>query len=89
MQNPRQNMWLAGYIRQLLEGNQGARSLLAADGDPFQGRPPPTFIKVDRYVYSFVDVLDNSTAHWWAREFMHGYFRPLSLNDFSPQGASS
>jgi hypothetical protein len=69
--------WLVHFVYQLLEGDQGALSLLATD--PFPDGPP-RFIRANLYEYHFTDWDDPSGA-WWTRHFVRRYLPPLSKDD--------
>ncbi len=72
-QHPARNAWLAHFVHKLLQGDEGALALL--DGDPFEGRGPPAWIRTDLYRYEFTDP---GEPGWWRRERVRPYLPPLS-----------
>ncbi len=67
--------WLLRLVKKLLEGDEGARSLL--DGDPFSGAKP-RWIRAERYRYRFAPIGDPSGA-WWTRAKVDEYLPPVTL----------
>ena len=64
-------------MAKLLEGDPGARGLLARD--PF-GATPPRFVRARYYRYRFTKPGDASGA-WWSRELAGEYLPALSRDD--------
>jgi len=69
--------FLVHLVAKLLEGDAGARGLLARD--PF-GEAPPRFVRARYYRYRFTRPGDPSGA-WWTRELVGEYLPPLSRED--------
>jgi len=69
--------WLVHLVYELLEGDPGARGLLAEG--PFMSRPP-RFIRALYYRYEFTRFGDRSGA-WWRRTLAGDYLKPMSLED--------
>ncbi|MDH5672027.1 MAG: lipase maturation factor family protein [Myxococcales bacterium] len=67
--------WLLHLIYKLLNGDAGARSLIAHD--PFEQKPP-RYIRAAFYRYRFTRLGDGSDA-FWQRERIGNYLEPLSL----------
>ena len=69
--------FLVHLVAKLLEGDPGARGLLARD--PF-GETPPRFVRARYYRYRFTKPGDASGA-WWSRELAGEYLPALSRDD--------
>jgi hypothetical protein len=69
--------WLIHLVYKLLRGDDGAKSLLAAD--PF-AEQPPRFIRAELYRYEFTRPGDGG-PQWWRRSPAGPYLQPLSLHD--------
>ena len=69
--------WLVHFVAKLLEGDPGARGLLARD--PFGDRPP-RFVRARYYRYQFTRRGEASGA-WWSRSLAGEYLPPLSRDD--------
>ena len=63
----------------LLEGDPVARGLLAPNGDPFEGGPPPTFIRAAHFEYAFSPPgsTEALAGDWWTRRWIGEYAPPL------------
>ncbi len=68
--------WLVHLVWQLLRGEPGPRSLLARD--PFEGGPPPRWIRAGIWRYRFTAPGEEDRA-WWERERVGEYLPPVSL----------
>mmetsp|Transcript_451 Transcript_451/g.1534 ORF Transcript_451/g.1534 Transcript_451/m.1534 type:complete len:295 (-) Transcript_451:868-1752(-) len=83
----RTHPWLPALVARLLASNPGAgggndpvKKLLAKD--PFEGGPPPRFIRVAHYKYSFPKESPYVTGVWWDRERLaQDWLPPLSLDN--------
>ena len=77
MSDYKSNPWLVHFIYKLLQGNEGALSLIASD--PFASEAP-TYIQADLYAYEFT-ANDDATEAWWQRKHLYTWLGPLSLDD--------
>ena len=77
MSDYKSNPWLVHFMYKLLQGNQGALSLL--DHNPF-GDKPPAYIQADLYAYAF-SAADDATEAWWQRERLSIWLGPLAVDD--------
>jgi hypothetical protein len=77
MSDYKSNPWLVHFIYKLLQGNEGAISLL--EYNPFAEKPP-TYIQADLYEYEFTSVGDDTDA-WWNRKRLGTWLGPLSTLD--------
>ena len=77
MSDYKSNPWLVHFIYKLLQGNEGALSLIASD--PFANEAP-TYIQADLYAYKFT-ANDDATGAWWQRKHLYTWLGPLSLDD--------
>lgn len=75
--------WLLNFVFKMLHGDEGKVITPLIANNPFEDRPPPRFIKVDRYRYSFTS--DLKATDWWERELLESrpFLPPLSLENES------
>jgi hypothetical protein len=79
----RRQRWLLELLEALLEGDAGARSLLASD--PFPDGPER--IRVLRYRYRFTTPEERAeTGDWWVRERVGTYVAPMSREELQRGG---
>jgi hypothetical protein len=77
---PRENLWIVGLMRRLLEGSPPVLALL--DTNPF-AEGPPKFVRAKLYDYRFADRGTHAaTGQWWVRRIEGLYFPEISLADF-------
>jgi predicted DCC family thiol-disulfide oxidoreductase YuxK len=77
---PRENLWIVGLMRRLLEGSPPVLALL--DTNPF-AEGPPKFVRAQLYDYRFADRGTHAaTGQWWVRRIEGLYFPEISLADF-------
>ncbi|MBL8741993.1 MAG: lipase maturation factor family protein, partial [Myxococcales bacterium] len=69
-----QNPWFIHFVGKLLDGDSGARRLLARD--PFGGAPP-RWVRAGLYRYSF----DRDGSSTWKRDYIGVYLRPVANDD--------
>jgi len=79
MSTYQQNPWLVHFVYKLLQGDEGALSLLA--GNPFPDAPPQ-FIRAELFAYRFTTFAERQEG-WWRRTRIGPYFPPVSLDDRS------
>ena len=77
MSDYKNNLWLVHFIYKLLQGNEGALSLLAEN--PFDDIPP-TFILAELCEYGFAS-WDEDTEAWRRRKRLGIWLGSLSLED--------
>jgi lipase maturation factor 1 len=74
-------VWFVQFLRRLLEASPEVLALL--EHDPFTGRRP-RYVRALLYDYKMTDrATRQATGHWWRRELLGAYVRPLEL---SPPG---
>ncbi|XP_054098363.2 lipase maturation factor 1 isoform X4 [Callithrix jacchus] len=75
------NEWILRLAGKLLAGDTEALSLLAHS--PFEGRPPPRWVRGEHYRYKFSRPGGShaSQGKWWVRKRIGVYFPPLSLEE--------
>jgi predicted DCC family thiol-disulfide oxidoreductase YuxK len=79
--SPRENLWIVGLIRRLLEGSPPVLALL--DSNPFTDGPPK-YVRAQLYDYRFADRGTHAvTGQWWVRRPQGLYFPEISLADFT------
>jgi hypothetical protein len=79
--SPRENLWIVGLMRRLLEGSPPVLTLL--DANPFADAPP-RYVRAQLYDYRFADRDTRAaTGQWWVRRLEGLYFPEISLADFS------
>jgi predicted DCC family thiol-disulfide oxidoreductase YuxK len=79
--SPRENLWIVGLMRRLLEGSPPVSALL--DANPFADAPPK-YVRAHLYAYRFADRdTRTATGQWWVRRLEGLYFPEISLADFS------
>ena len=78
MQRPEDNPWLIHLIAKLLEGNNGAASLLAAN--PFD-TAPPKYLRASLYRYRFASPDQRRQGLWWERERLGLYVPAMTRDD--------
>jgi predicted DCC family thiol-disulfide oxidoreductase YuxK len=79
--SPRENLWIVGLMRRLLEGSPPVSALL--DANPFADAPPK-YVRAHLYDYRFADRdTRTATGQWWVRRLEGLYFPEISLADFS------
>ena len=78
--SPRENLWIVGLMRRLLEGSPPVLGLL--ESNPFTDGPPK-FVRAELYDYRFADRGTHiATGQWWVRRPEGLYFPVVSLADF-------
>jgi hypothetical protein len=78
---PRENLWILGLMRRLLEGSPPVLALL--DSNPFT-EGPPKYVRAQLYDYRFADRGTHAaTGHWWIRRPEGVYLPEISLADFT------
>jgi len=78
---PRENLWIVGLMRRLLEGSPPVLALL--DFNPFTDAPPK-YVRAQLYDYRFADRgMHAVTGQWWVRRPERLYFPEISLADFT------
>ena len=77
MSDYKSNPWLVHFMYKLMQGNEGALSLI--EHDPFDGKAP-AYIQADLYDYEFT-AADDKTGAWWKRQRLSTWLGPLSLED--------
>jgi predicted DCC family thiol-disulfide oxidoreductase YuxK len=80
----RENPWVVGLMRRLLEGSPPVLALL--DSNPFaDGRPK--YVRAQLYDYRFADRGTFAlTGQWWVRRLEGPYFPQVGLADFERAG---
>ena len=79
--SPRENLWIVGLMRRLLEGSPPVSALL--DFNPFTDAPPK-YVRAQLYDYRFADRgVHAATGQWWVRRPEGLYFPEISLADFT------
>ncbi|XP_037588170.1 lipase maturation factor 1 isoform X3 [Cebus imitator] len=75
------NEWILRLAAKLLAGDTAALSLLAHS--PFEGRPPPRWVRGEHYQYKFSRPGGSHAAQgkWWVRKRIGAYFPPLGLEE--------
>ncbi|XP_003928411.2 lipase maturation factor 1 isoform X3 [Saimiri boliviensis] len=75
------NEWILRLAGKLLAGDAVALSLLAHS--PFEGRPPPRWVRGEHYRYKFSRPGGSHAAQgkWWVRKRIGTYFPPVSLQE--------
>jgi len=77
---PRENLWIVGLMRRLLEGSPTVLALL--DSNPFTDGPPK-YVRAQLYDYRFADRGTHAaTGQWWVRRPEGLYFPEIALTDF-------
>merc|ERR1712151_184068 len=72
--------WVIAFVLKLLEGDPVVRRLLAANGDPFAGKEPPTKVRGELYAYKFAPPPISRMDPYWLRERVGSYLDPLTLS---------
>jgi predicted DCC family thiol-disulfide oxidoreductase YuxK len=73
----RQNPWLAGLAKGLLQDNPDVIRLLAHNPFP---ENPPRYLRATLYDYHFTSWAEHrATGAWWKRQTLGEYFPPVSL----------
>ena len=73
--------WFSSFLHRLLEGEESVLNLL--DHNPF-GNAPPLYIRATVYDYQFTNFeTKRRTGHWWKREYLGEYVKPLSKVSFA------
>jgi len=79
--SPRENLWIVGLMRRLLEASPPVLALL--DFNPFNDAPPK-YVRAQLYEYRFADRGTHAmTGQWWVRRPEGLYFPEISLADFT------
>ena len=79
--SPRENLWIVGLLRRLLEASPPVLALL--DFNPFNDGPPK-YVRAQLYEYRFADRSTHAmTGQWWVRRPEGLYFPEISLADFT------
>jgi len=79
--SPRENLWIVGLLRRLLEASPPVLALL--DFNPFDDAPPK-YVRAQLYEYRFADRGTHAmTGQWWVRRPEGLYFPEISLADFT------
>jgi predicted DCC family thiol-disulfide oxidoreductase YuxK len=79
--SPRENLWIVGLMRRLLEASPPVLALL--DFNPFNDGPPK-YVRAQLYDYRFADRGTHAmTGQWWVRRLEGLYFPEISLADFT------
>jgi len=79
--SPRENLWIVGLLRRLLEASPPVLALL--DFNPFNDAPPK-YVRAQLYEYRFADRSTHAmTGQWWVRRPEGLYFPEISLADFT------
>jgi predicted DCC family thiol-disulfide oxidoreductase YuxK len=79
--SPRENLWIVGLMRRLLEASPPVLALL--DFNPFNDGPPK-YVRAQLYDYRFADRGTHAmTGQWWVRRPEGLYFPEISLADFT------
>ncbi|KAM5131323.1 lipase maturation factor 1 [Callospermophilus lateralis] len=75
------NEWILQLAGKLLVNDAQALSLLASN--PFEGRPPPRWIRAEhwRYKFSLPGGKHAAEGKWWVRRRLGPYFPAVSLED--------
>uniref|UniRef100_A0A2K5DWR6 Lipase maturation factor n=2 Tax=Aotus nancymaae TaxID=37293 RepID=A0A2K5DWR6_AOTNA len=75
------NEWILRLAGKLLAGDAAALSLLAHS--PFEGRPPPRWVRGEHYRYQFSRPGGRHAAQgkWWVRKRIGAYFPALGLEE--------
>jgi len=82
--HPRHVPWFGDFLMALLDNSPTVTALL--QDNPFAGKPPPRYLRVDAYRYHFTDRDERQrTGNWWRREAL-GPFAPLPWAQ-KPSGA--
>ncbi|XP_041370268.1 lipase maturation factor 1-like isoform X2 [Gigantopelta aegis] len=83
-QNYQYNPWLVHVAVKLLANDEGTTSLIAHN--PFEGKSPPKFIRVEHYSYKFTKLGSKEAAAgiWWKRKYLKNYLPPISLKTIKP-----
>jgi hypothetical protein len=71
------NTWFARFLDALADNKPAVSHLLAYN--PFEGRAPPRFLRVDAYRYRFTTAEERSqTGNWWKSDYLgeFPYVRP-------------
>ncbi|XP_064630133.1 lipase maturation factor 1-like [Lineus longissimus] len=78
-QNYQYNNWLVHLAAKLLVNDPGATSLL--ENNPFEGKKPPKFIRVEHYRYTYTKLGSNDAkrGRWWKRKHIGNYLPPISI----------
>ena len=83
----RENQWLMALMVRLLQGEPTVVNLFAKN--PFKDHPPQ-YIQATLWEYHFTDAKTKGTnGPWWRREIKGLYCPTISLQQFSPENASS
>lgn len=78
----RNNWWFRRLTSQLLEGSEQVLTLL--EHNPFPDAPP-RYVRALLYDYRFTDWSEREeSGHWWRRELIGVYQRPMSLSARRP-----
>ena len=75
MSSPGRQPWLVHFVAKLLEGDPGAKSLLAKD--PFPDSPP-RFVRATLWRY---EMTRPGEPLWWRRTYVRPYLPPMSRDD--------
>ncbi|XP_064601523.1 lipase maturation factor 1-like [Liolophura sinensis] len=83
-QNFQYNPWLVHLAVKLLANEPTATSLI--DYNPFQGKPPPKFIRAEHYQYRYTRIGSKAATkgQWWRRKRIGNYLPPVSLQSAQP-----
>ncbi|XP_060072968.1 lipase maturation factor 1-like [Ylistrum balloti] len=78
-QSYERNPWLVHLCVKLMVNDEDTSSLIAHN--PFQGRDPPEYIRMEHYKYTFTKIgsKDAKNGKWWKRKYIDSYLNPISL----------
>jgi hypothetical protein len=72
--------WLFHLVVKLLRNDPTIISMIKYS--PFQGEQKPTFIRAERYRFTFTKIQNNTIPkRWWIRKRIGSYLPPISLKD--------
>lgn len=84
------NPWILHLMHGLLVQDPRAESLIAHD--PFEGGPPPRYVRAVKYLYEFTStptersvfgtrVAYDEEGTWWRRRFLHEFVPPFTVEN--------
>ncbi|XP_052269686.1 lipase maturation factor 1-like isoform X2 [Dreissena polymorpha] len=83
-QNYQHNPWIVTMAAKLLTNDNSTLSLIAHN--PFEGKDPPTYVRVQLYSYKYTKVGSNDAiaGRWWKRRYIREYLQPVNLQSLKP-----